>query len=118
MNAGKKILSAAGLTLCLAERVKRRILRLIKRLLFASYGRNFWFDPEGDYSFENIYVGNDVFLGMRPSLNATRSTIRIGNKVMFGLEVSIRGGNHRTDITGRFMSDITYPEKRPEDDLA
>jgi len=47
-----------------------------------------------------------------------RPTIRIGNKVMFGPEVSICGGNHRTDITGRFMSDITDPEKRPEDDLA
>ena len=117
MKAGKSILSAAGLALCLAERVKRRILMVIYRPLFASYGRNFWFDPAGDYSFANIYVGDDVFLGVRPSLSATRSKIVIGNKVMFGPEVTIRGGNHRTDLVGRFMGDVTEAEKRLEDDL-
>jgi len=87
------------------------------RPLFASHGRNFRFDPAGDYSFSTIHVGHDVHLGMRPTLNATISTIRIGNKVIFGPEVIIRGGNHRTDLVGRFMSDVTEAEKRPADDL-
>ncbi len=90
---------------------------LMYRPLFGSHGRNFRFDPDGDYSFGSIRVGDDVHLGMRPTLNATRSCIRIGNKVMFGPEVTIRGGNHRTDIVGRFMFDVREADKRPEDDL-
>ena len=90
---------------------------LLYRPLFGSHGRNFRFDPDGDYTYATIHVGDDVHLGMRPTLNASRSTIRIGNKVLFGPEVTIRGGNHRTDLIGRFIYDITDEEKRPEDDL-
>ena len=36
---------------------------------------------------------------------------------MFGPEVTIRGGNHRIDLVGRFMKSVTNSEKRPEDDL-
>lgn len=70
-----------------------------------------------DYSLGAIHVGHDVHPGMRPTLNATRATIHIGNKVMFGPAVTIRGGNHRTDLVGRLMFDVTETEKRPEDDL-
>ena len=35
---------------------------------------------------------------------------------MFGPEVSIHGGNHRTDLVGRFMIDIKMDEKLPEND--
>lgn len=84
--------------------------------LFAQHGRNFRFDPDGAYTFANIHVGDDVSLGQRPTLMASRSTIRIGNKVMFGPAVTIIGGNHRTDLMGRFMADITDEQKRPEDD--
>lgn len=98
-------------------RIWRGLFMLVHRPLFASHGRNFRFDPRGDYTYDTIYVGDDVHLGMRPTLNATRSTIRIGNKVMLGPEVVIRGGNHRIDIVGRYMFDITDAEKRIEDDL-
>lgn len=104
-------------SLCLWTRIRRRLLMILYRPLFASHGRNFWFDPAGDYTFETIYVAHDVNLGIRPSLSATRSTIRIGSKVMFGPEVTIRGGNHRTDIIGRFMMDVGEQDKRPQDDL-
>ena len=50
-------------------------------------------------------------------LIAARSKIVIGNHVMFGPEVTIRGGNHRIDIVGRFMKSVTNEEKRQEDDL-
>ncbi len=90
---------------------------LVLRPLFSSYGRNFWFDPKGEYSFENIQVGNDVSLGIKPRLSATRSKIVIGSKVMFGPEVSIHGGNHATTILGRYMVDVRENEKRFEDDL-
>ena len=97
-------------------RAQRCLMRWLLRPAFRSHGRNFWFDPEGDYSFGTIEVGDDVSLGMRPTLIATRASIRIGSKVMFGPEVTIRGGNHTTSYIGRFMVDVRDHEKRPEDD--
>jgi len=98
------------------RRAMRRIRMYILRPLFGSYGKNFWFDPDGQYSFQNIHVGDNVSLGLRPTLIAVHSFIHIGNDVMFGPEVNIRGGNHRTDIIGRFMADIGPQEKRLIDD--
>jgi acetyltransferase-like isoleucine patch superfamily enzyme len=108
-----------------------RIARVIERLSglyqsalsriykhrFESVGEHFSFDPYGVYSYENIRTGHHVNLGYRPILLATRSKITIGNYVMFGPEVTIRGGNHRIDLIGRYMMDIKNHEKRPTDDL-
>lgn len=84
---------------------------------FAGHGKNFDFDPDGTYSYETITVGDNVTLGVRPTLLATRSTIRIGNNVMFGPSVTVRGGNHRFDIVGVPINAVTDDRKRPEDDL-
>lgn len=84
---------------------------------FAAYGKNFDFDPDGTYSYETITVGDNVTLGARPTLLATRSTIRIGNNVMFGPGVTVRGGNHRFDIVGLPINAVTDEMKLPEDDL-
>ena len=113
----KTLYRSFGAALYFLRRAERRLMMLAYRPLFASYGKHFRFDPAGDYTFGTIHVGDDVNLGMRPTLNATRSTIRIGNKVMFGPEVAIHGGNHRTDLVGRFMVEVGEAEKRPEDDL-
>jgi acetyltransferase-like isoleucine patch superfamily enzyme len=45
---------------------------------------------------------------------ASESNIIIGNKVLFGPNVTVIGGNHNTSVVGQFMYDVH--EKRPEDD--
>src|SRR5262249_55188027 len=85
------------------------------RPLFASCGVNFQFDPHGTYSFDTITVGDDVFLGSGAMLIASKSAIRIGNKVMCGPGVTMIGGDHNTSVVGRSMRDVA--EKRPGDDL-
>lgn len=107
----------AGAILLLCVRAWRRFREFLLRSLFASHGENLLFDPDGTYSFGNIFIGDDVSLGQRPILLATRSQIKIGNHVMFGPEVTIRGGNHRIDLVGRFMKSVKDDEKRSEDDL-
>ena len=82
--------------------------------LFGGHGRRFRFDPRGCYTYRNIYVGDDVNLGLRPTIIAGRSTVRIGSKVIFGPEVTVIGGGHNIAQLGRFMADVT--EKRPGDD--
>lgn len=92
------------------------VISRIYRARFTRYGRNFSFDPFGVYSFESISIGDNVNLGYRPILIAARSKIVIGNNVMFGPEVTIRGGNHRIDIVGKPMIAVGDHEKRAEDD--
>jgi acetyltransferase-like isoleucine patch superfamily enzyme len=98
----------------LARRVANRLLQWLLRPLFRACGRNVRFDAFGYYSYSNITIGDDVFIGDGASFAAARTTITIGNKVMFGPQVMIRGGNHNTSVRGVFMFDVK--EKRPEDD--
>lgn len=111
----KKILSLIGSFIVFISKCIKRLKMYIYRPLFESHGCNFFFDPNGVYSFSNISVGNDVNLGYRPILLAAKSKIVLGNKVMFGPNVTLVGGGHNTSIIGKFMIDVQ--DKRPEDDL-
>lgn len=92
--------------LILGSKSWRRFRMYLIRPLFGSHGRNFLFDPDGCYTYQNIHVGDDVSLGWRPTVLAALSEIRIGSKVMFGPNVSIIGGGHNTSVQGQFMSDV------------
>jgi acetyltransferase-like isoleucine patch superfamily enzyme len=106
-----QVLDAIAQTLRRARRFVRGIASVRR---FASRGDNFRFDPDGTYSYETIRVGNNVDLGVRPTIMATRSEIRIGDNVMFGPEVTIRGGNHKIDVIGTPMIAVM---KQPGDDI-
>ena len=93
-------------------RVRRAVRGLASAGRFAARGDNFTFDPDGIYTYETIEVGRNVDLGHRPVIMAARSRIRIGDNVMFGPEVTIRGGNHRIDRVGAPMISV---EKAPSD---
>jgi acetyltransferase-like isoleucine patch superfamily enzyme len=87
----------------------------LMRPLFGGCGKGFWFDPQGQYTFGNIYVGDDVSLGLRPTMIAALSEIRIGSHVMFGPEVMVIGGGHNITVAGRFMKSVH--EKTGNEDL-
>lgn len=106
-----------GIILIYFKKVQKRLLEILLKPLFLKHGRNFRFDPSGVYSFNSIIVGDNVNLGMKPILLATKSRIIIGNNVIFGPEVEIRGGNHRFDLVGKFISSIQDEEKKISDDL-
>lgn len=97
------------------RRLTRRTKMFMLRSAFKRHGRNFVFDPDGWYSYETIEVGDDVFIGPGATLQASRSAIRIGRKVMFGPNVTIMGGDHNTSSVGCFVYDVT--EKLPGNDL-
>lgn len=97
------------------KRVSSKILEYILRSHFKRYGKNFRFDPFGNYSFNTIEVGDDVYIGTGATFLASESKIVIGSKVMFGPNVTILGGDHNTGVIGKYMFDVK--EKRPIDDL-
>lgn len=104
-----------GLLWYFCTRIVRRLKMYALRPLFKSCGRNFKFDPYGQYSFNTISVGNDVYLGPGACLIAGDSEITIGNKVMFGPNVTVVGGDHNISVIGKYMFDVK--EKMPGDDL-
>lgn len=85
------------------------------RACFSRHGKSIHFDPTGIYTFENIVLGDNVYLGKGAVLVAAKSKIIIGNNVMFGPYVSVFGGGHNSSVIGKFM--VNVHEKRPEDDL-
>jgi acetyltransferase-like isoleucine patch superfamily enzyme len=96
-------------------RVYRHFRMHLYRRLFGGYGKAFRFDPDGLYSYRNIYVGDYVNLGVRPTLMAELSEIRIGSHVIFGPEVVLIGGGHNTSVGGEFMCRVH--EKTGNEDL-
>lgn len=64
----------------------------------------------------NISIHDDVYIGEGCRFQSIGSKIIIGNHVMFGPNVSIHGGDHRTDLIGKFMKEIDQSEKLPEND--
>ena len=71
-----------------------------------SCGDNVYFSPfDSVFSYENLYVGNNVCIGYHADFISTRRKIIINDHVIFGPNVSIRGGNH-PDIAHRAFSSM------------
>jgi maltose O-acetyltransferase len=81
-------------------------------------GKNVYISRNCRLTPGTVSIGDDVYIGTGAIIQSTSSRIRIGNHVMFGPNVSIHGGNHRSDIVGRYMKSIRLEEKRPEVDDA
>lgn len=96
-------------------KIFKRLLVYLFRTKFAKCGKNVLFDPFSKFSFNNIYLGSHIYIGEGANFNASIAKIIIKDKVMFGPNVTVRGGNHNTSIIGEFMIDVK--DKRPEDDM-
>ena len=83
----------------------------------ASCGKNVHIAEKCDIrGIENISIGHGSSIGRGSILWTTQARILIGNKVITGPNITIITGNHRIDLIGRYMADVTADEKRPEDD--
>lgn len=103
----------------------RFILKRIYNYIYISYyrkrfskcGQNVHFSPwDSNLSYENLYIANNVDLGYNADLVASKSKIIIGDHVIFGPNVSIRGGDHRIDIVGKYIDEVTDEMKAPDND--
>lgn len=64
--------------------------------------------------YNHVYLGSHIYIGAGARFLCTEADIKIGNYVMFGPEVMIITGNHRTNVIGSYMYNVT--EKLPEND--
>ena len=109
-----RALSSFHLTVCKSY---DRILMFIYRDQFASCGKNVLFFPtKSNIFYKTVEIGSNSYIGPGAMFLASESSIIIGEKVLFGPNVSIIGGNHSTHIVGKFIADYKKSDKLASDD--
>jgi maltose O-acetyltransferase len=98
-------------------RAYNRIYTPFCKKRMAKCGKDVSLSPFNSFiTYESMYVGNHVHIAYNADFVATRSRIIIGDHVVFGPHVSIRGGDHRVDIVGLNVDEIKDCDKLPEND--
>jgi acetyltransferase-like isoleucine patch superfamily enzyme len=104
-----------GRLITLFRGIKNRIFRYFLKFSFKSIGKNVKFNNEDTFTYKNISLGNDVYIAPGAFFLSSDSEIFIGNKVLFGPNVTIITGDHPIDLRGKYIYDIH--EKQPGEDL-
>ena len=65
----------------------------------------------------NLSVGDGTSIPKGSTFYCTRAELIIGKKVLFGPNPTIITGDHRIDIIGKYIIDVTDDEKLPEQDV-
>lgn len=74
------------------QRLYVKFLRIRDEQKFSKCGKNLVFSPENsDFIYSHIFIGDDVHIGPRACFMSSIANIYIGNKVVFGPNVTIRG---------------------------
>lgn len=66
---------------------------------------------------ENLSIGDGTSIPKGSTFYCTRAELNIGKKVIFGPRPTIITGDHRIDIIGKEIIDVSDAEKLPEQDL-
>ena len=83
-----------------------------------SCGRGVYLRPmSSDFKgLENLSIGDGTSVPKGATFYCTKAPLTIGKKVIFGPKPTIITGDHRIDIQGKNIIDITDDEKLPEND--
>lgn len=112
------MLKPIALSILKLQKLYDRLLMFLYRSLFKQCGKHAYFYPTKSYFFyKTISLGDHVYIGPGALFLASDSSLDIGNKVLFGPNVTIIGGDHSTHLIGKFMADYQIKDKRPTDDL-
>lgn len=99
------------------KRIYNRIYTPFCKKRMGACGHNVFISPwDSIMTYESIYCGSNVHIAYHADFIATKSKILIGNNVVFGPHVSIRGGDHRINVVGKFITDVGDDSKLPEND--
>lgn len=62
----------------------------------------------------NVSLGNHVFVGRDCWFSAPNATITIGNHVMIAPQAALITGDHRIDVVGRYLDEVTEKTARTD----
>ncbi len=112
----KFLLRLLGSLIASTDKIKHASVNAYAKKMFAECGDNVSIGRNCEFTHGNVYLGSNVFIGSNCSFISTRAKIHVKDNVLFGPHVFIIGGNHRIDIVGKYMIDISEDEKLPEND--
>ncbi len=112
----KQIYILLGKMIIFKRKIVNSIIKRYQKASFASCGDDVYIGSDCRFTLKNIHVMNKVYIGDYCSFISSISKIYIGSNVMFGPHVTIRGGNHKIDVVGKYMIDIKEDEKSPDND--
>ena len=96
---------------------RRLVVQPLVERSFCRCGKSFHLGKRSDLrGVENISVGNHVSFGPDMRIWTTGARVIIGDDVMFGPHVTIISGDHRIDVKGKSMREVSLDEKLPEND--
>ncbi len=84
---------------------------------FGQVGKNVQIIYPGSFSFNNIYIGNDVYIGEQARLWASESKIFIADKVVIGPQLTIMGGDHNIHKVGTYIIDTSIKDSENDKDV-
>lgn len=95
------------------------ILSFIVKRKMKHCGRNVYMRPScSDFKgLENLSIGDFTSIPKGSTFFCTNASLTIGEKVIFGPNPTIITGDHRIDIIGKQIIDITDNEKKAENDI-
>ena len=95
-----------------------KLLSFFYKRCMKKCGKNVYLRPSSsDFKgIENLSVGDGTSIPKGSTFYCTEAPLIIGRKVVFGPKPTIITGDHRIDIIGKFMIDVTPEEKLPEND--
>lgn len=86
----------------------------IKKSMLGKHGSNIHIGRNVKGNLENVFLKDNVSLGEENLFLSSNAKVYIGNNVMFGPRVTVITGDHRMDVVGRPMIEVT--DKIPEND--
>lgn len=92
------------------------VISPIQKKMLGACGHTVTLEKNIQLNWENVFLGNDVWIGHGAVFMCSRAPIHIGNHVMLGPNVTMITGNHKIDLVGRYLTSIKDDEKMPEDD--
>ncbi len=91
--------------------------REVNKARFAECGKKLYLETGSHFSNSKIHIGDNVNICSYCRIQSAKAHIYIGNNVMITSFVTINAGNHRVDLLGKVMREVTMEEKLPEHDL-
>ena len=109
----KLLFHSIGYLLFNLRRLNNLFIRKYEVTLFKKFGKGSFISTGCTFTFRNVSIGNNTYIGKNCVIQSEHGEIIIGNNVMFGAGVHIHGGNHEYNHVGMLMRDV---KKNPGSD--
>ena len=98
------------------KKIFSHLINSLRIKKFRKHGKNIRIGGNPNIFYSNVECGNDIYIGPNAMFLCHLATIRIGDHVIFGPNVTIATGNHRTDYVGKWIDQVGGSDKLPEND--